>query len=412
MVVVGAGLAGLCCALHLQRRGVDVRLLEGDDRVGGVVRTDRVGGFLLDRGFQVLQTAYPETRCLLDYDALRLHAFRPGAVIRRGGRLCRVGDPIRRPQDALATLASGIPTPGDAWRVLKLRAEVQRPALDALMTRPARSTRRALEQRGFSTRMIDGFFRPFYRGVFLEDELATSSRVFEFTFRMFASGDVALPEEGMGAIPQQLAALLSPGSLRTGARVASVDDEGVTLATGERIAARAVVVATAGAEAARLLPELPRVPSNAVSCLYFDAARAPVSGPVLVLNADDPGPVSHLCVPSEVSRSYAPEGRSLISVSVLGCPEGPDPEVALGVKRQLARWFGSEVDAWRLLRVDRIPAALPRQTPDRFDPATRPTPVGGRRFVCGAHRETASIGGAMRSGRRAARAVRRLLRVP
>ena len=412
VVVVGAGLAGLCCALHLERRGVAVRLLEAGDRPGGVLRTDRVEGFLLDRGFQVFQTAYPEARCMLDYPALALRPFAPGAFVRRGGRARRVGDPLRRPADALPTLRSGLFTAGDAWRVLRLRRELSALPLEELLRRPGRPTRRALQARGFSAKAIQGFFEPFYRGVFLEPELATSSRFFEFTFRMFATGDVCLPAEGMEAIPRQLAARLAAGTLRTGARVSAVDDEGATLAGGERVTGRAVVVATSLPEATRLLPELGSRPSNGVQCVYFDVpGPAPVAGPRLWLNADEPGPVSHLCFPSEVSASYAPAGHTLASVSLVPGRADPDPTLAEAVQAQLRGWFGSGVDAWRLLRVDRLPDALPRQTPELLDPVTRGSHVTGRRFACGGHRETASIGGAMRSGRRAARAVLQALGV-
>jgi phytoene dehydrogenase-like protein len=405
VVVVGAGLAGLCCALDLARRGVDVQLLEASDAAGGVVRTDRVQGFLLDRGFQVLQTSYPEARCRLDYPSLRLHAFRPGALVRWRGRLRRVGDPFRAPADALPTLRSGIPTLGDAWRVARMRRELARASLDEILTRPGRASVDALRRRGFSERMIRGFFRPLFRGVFLEPELATSSRLLEFAFRAFATGPVCLPAAGMGALPAQLAARLPPGALRLGARVAAVDDAGATLESGERVDARAVVVAAAHPEAQRLLPELPPVASNAVTCVYFDAPEPPVVEPILLLNGDEGGPVSHLCVPSQVAPDYAPARRALVSVSVLGVPAADDAALAGSVREQLRGWFGSQVERWRLLRVDRLPDALPRQTPERFDPATRPVRVAGTRFVCGGHRETASLGGAMRSGRRAARAV-------
>jgi phytoene dehydrogenase-like protein len=405
VVVVGAGLAGLCCALDLTRRGVPVSLLEASDAPGGALRTDSVQGFLLDRGFQAFQTAYPEARCRLDYAALRLHAFRPGALVRWRGRLRRLGDPFRAPREAWATLRSGIPTLGDAVRVARLRRELARASLEEILTRPGRAGVDALRRRGFSERMIRGFFQPLFRGVFLEPELATSSRLLEFAFRMFATGPVCLPAAGMGAIPAQLAARLPPGVLRLRARVASVDDDGATLESGERVAARAVVVAASHPEARRLLPELPPIASNAVTTLSFDAPTPPVAEPILVLNGDESGPVSHLCVPSQVAPEYGPKRHALVSVSVLGVPQADDEHLAARVRDQLRGWFGSEVESWRLLRADRLPDALPRQTPERFDPATRPARVSGARFVCGAHREAASIGGAMRSGRRAARAV-------
>jgi phytoene dehydrogenase-like protein len=377
--------------------------------VGGVVRTNAVDGFRIDRGFQVLLTGYPEVRCMLDLPALRPGRFHPGALVWAGGRLRRVGDPLRRPLDAPATLASGLVTPGDAVRVLALRARLARRPLEAILTAAARPTHEALARRGFSRRFIDGFLRPFLRGVFLEPELATSSRFFEFVFRTFSVGDATLPAEGMEAVPRQLAARLAEGTLRLGAPVRAVAGDGVVLDSGERLPAAAVVVACDGAEAARLVPAVRAPAWNGTVALAFDAPAPPVRGPWLVLNADDPGPVHHLCVPSEVTSGYAPEGRTLVQASVVGAPEEDDEALAQRAREQMTRWFGPAVAPWRLLRVDRIPWALPRQTPDRFDPVTRTVDFGEGLFVCGAHRETASLGGALRSGRRAARAVARRL---
>ncbi len=381
-------------------------LLEASDRVGGILRTDVVDGFRLDRGFQVLQTAYPEARACLDLDALDLRPFDPGAEVYARGRWRRLTDPLRRPGSALATLLSGVASPSDAVRVLKLRAEVRAGSLEELMTRPARTTDAALRERGFSERIIDEFFRPFYRGVFLEPDLATSSRIFEFTFRMFASGDVCLPAEGMEAIPRQLAARLAPGSVRTNTGVRTVGADHVVLDDGSRLAAEAVVVATGARVSRELCPEIPRRDHNAVSCLYYDAPAPPRRGPWLLLNGSGRGPISHLCVPSETARSYAPKGRSLVSVSVLGCVDPDDSVADEPVRAQLTRWF-PDAASWRLLRVDRIPEALPSQAPADLEPVTRPVVLPSGVYVCGGHRETASIGGALRSGRRAAHAVLR-----
>ncbi|MDX1650021.1 MAG: NAD(P)/FAD-dependent oxidoreductase, partial [Myxococcota bacterium] len=294
-------MAGLACAVHLQRRRVPVRVLEASDRVGGVVRTARVEGFLVDRGFQVLLTGYPEVRCMLDLPALRPGRFRPGALVRARGRLRRVGDPLRRPLDAPATLASGLVGPGDALRVLALRTRLARRPLEEILTAPACTTREALRRRGFSARIVEGFFRPFLRGVFLEPRLDTSSRFLDFVLRTFATGDATLPAEGMEAVPRQLADRLADGVVRTGVRVTQARGDGVVLDSGERLPARAVVLACDGDEAARLAPALPAPDWNGTVALAYDAPAPPVRGPWLVLNADDPGPVDHLCVPSEVT---------------------------------------------------------------------------------------------------------------
>ena len=87
----------------------------------------------------------------------------------------------------------------------------------------------ALRKRGFSDALVEGFFRPFLGGVFLDPELQPSSASLDFLFRMFARGDAALPAAGMGAIGAQLAAGLAPGTLRLRAPVARVERFGVVL---------------------------------------------------------------------------------------------------------------------------------------------------------------------------------------
>jgi phytoene dehydrogenase-like protein len=405
VVVVGAGVAGLCCALTLQRAGHEVRVLEASDGVGGRVRTDPVEGFRLDRGFQVLLTAYPEVQREIDLAALRPGAFLPGAWVRRAGRFECLADPFRRPGEALRTALARVGTLADRWRVVRLRRRVRTGSLDDLLAGPSRRSEDMLHSEGFSPEMVDAFFRPFLGGVFLERRLDTSSRFLEFAFRMFSLGDAVLPAGGMQAVPEQLAGRLDPGTVRLGARVVALTAEGARLADGEQIAARATVVATAAGEAARLLPELSVPASRAAACLYFDAEGPPPVGSALVLDGDGRGPVNHLCVPSEIAAGYAPPGRALVSASVLA-PALDEPDVPLeaAVRRQLREWFGSGVDGWRLLRVVRVREALPRQEPGPFEPALRPVRVGERRFVCGDFLDVASLQGAMRSGRRAAEA--------
>jgi phytoene dehydrogenase-like protein len=402
VIIVGAGVSGLCCALHLQERGLRVLLLEADEAVGGRVRTDRIDGFLLDRGFQVLLTAYPEAQQMLDLEALCLGSFAPGAMVRTGSRFARVVDPFRCPGDALRTLFSRVATPLDALRIARLRRRVGRGAPQDLLAGASRATLDALRAEGFSERIIEAFFRPFLGGVLLDRELRGSSRALEFLLRMFAEGDAALPAHGMGAIPLQLAARLAPGTLRARTRVLRIDRSGVTLKSGERIDARALVVATAARAAAKLIPGLAVPEANPACCLQFDAPGAPPVGDFLVLDGSDEGPVNELCVPSQVVPRYAPPGRALVSASVLA-PLPPDDEVLeTAVRGQLTNWFGPEVSSWRLLRIDRIPDALPSQPPGAFEPTGRSTHLSDRLFICGDHRDLASLQGAMASGRRAA----------
>ncbi len=403
--MVGAGVAGLCCARELMRAGASVLLLEASDAIGGRLRTDEVDGFLLDRGFQVLLTAYPEAKRSLDYRRLRLGVFEPGSLIRTGGRFHRIVDPARRPFRAIATLLAPVGGLRDKLTVLRFRRKTTAGSLEDLFRRPERTSLEALRAEGFSERMIRSFFRPFLAGIFLEGDLETTSRMLEFVFRMFSTGDAAIPENGMRAIPAQLAEALPDGSVRLGARVESVSSNSVRLATGEEVPARAVVVATEGPEASRLV-RTPPPRSCGTTCLYFDAPEAPVGEPILVLNGEGSGPVNNLCVPSAVSPSYAPKGRALVSASIVGVPTTGDAALEKAVRDQLRTWFGAAVASWRLVRTYRIRHALPAQPPSWLEPPERPVRLESGIFVCGDFRDQASLQGALTSGRRAAEAVR------
>jgi phytoene dehydrogenase-like protein len=410
VIVVGGGLAGLSCARGLCERGIEVVLVEASDAVGGRVRTDRVDGFLLDRGFQVLLTSYPDAQRLLDYAELDLGELYPGALVRAGGQLHRIADPFRRPFDALRAVRGPVGRARDYVPLARLRGRARAGTAEAMLSRRESTALETLRELGLSEPLVERFFRPFLGGVFLDPALETSSRMLDFAVRMFSLGEAVLPAEGMEAIPAQLAAGLPAGSVRLGTAVARLDAGGVELTSGERLAARAVVVATDGATASMLLPDLEAPSWRGVTCLYFAAPTPPVEGPVLVLDGEGAGPVNNLCVPSQARPSYAPAGSALVSASVLGIPREDDAELETLARTQLRGWFGDQVDAWRHLRTYRIERALPAVTPPSLEPKDRRVRLGPGLYVCGDHRETPSIQGALASGRRAAQAVAEELR--
>lgn len=405
VIVVGAGLAGLCCARRLKQGGIEALVLEASDAVGGRVRTDQVDGFRLDRGFQILLSAYPEARRVLDYEALDLRTFYAGALVRSAGGFHRLADPWRHPWDALRTALSPIGTPLDKLRTARLRYQVTRSDLASLLAVPNTPSLEFLRAFGFSEKMIDRFFRPFFGGIFLEPNLTTSSRMLQFVFRMFAEGEAVLPAEGMGAIPRQLAAGLAEERLRLQAEVVAIDGSVVTLASKERLQARTIVVATTGATAARLIDGLQPPSARSTTCLYFAATKSPTDEPILVLNADGGGPINNMCVPSLVAEAYAPSGAVLISTTVLGEPGEPNSELERAVRSQLTAWFGTDVRHWQCLRIYRIPHALPEVVPRWLPASDQRVAACPSLYVCGDHTTNASIQGAMVAGRYAAETI-------
>lgn len=407
VLIVGAGLAGLCCARKLHKEGVSFQIIEASDACGGRLRTDRVDGFLLDRGLHVLLTAYPEALAELDYDALELCAFSPGALVRHEGRFYRVSDPWREPGTFLTNFFSPIGRFSDKFRIARLRTALLNASIEEILEAEESSAMSALRRRRFSRRIIDRFFRPLFGGAMLDTRLTTSSRQFEFIFRMLAEGDAALPARGIQAIPEQLAASLPAEAILLDQRVHSVQPGQAKLMTGETISARAVVLATEGPEAVRMLGLERPVASRGVCCLYFSARESPVDEPMPVLSGGSRGPINSLVVVNQVAPGYAPPGENLICITVVGWPSRDDQTLINMVRGQLKRWYGLVAQEWRLLRIYRIDHGLPVSFPLEHQQNPRLQPG---LYACGDHRSVPCIHGAMESGRLAAESLLREMR--
>lgn len=397
VVIVGAGLSGLCCALELERKGINYTILEASDAVGGRVRTDKFDGFLLDRGFQIFLTAYPEAKRILNYAALNFRPFIPGATVFRKGQFHKMVDPFRQPAAALQTLLAPVGTAADKLRVASLSRSGQGGS-------SAEKTIDFLKARGFSDGIIDEFFKPFLGGIFLESDLRTASQRFEFVFGMLAHGDNVLPSGGMQAIPEQIASMLPAGKIKFGARVEKVSAGSVQLASGELIRSDFMVIATEEPQAARILGDDFPKQFNSQTCVYFSAKKSPLKEAILALNGEGTGLVNNLCVPSDVASSYAPSGQSLISVSIIGDADLSDAELEGKIRTELTSWFGADVNEWNHLRTYRIRYALPDQSPSSLA-AKENYEFSQGIYRCGDYMETASINGAMVSGRKVAEAL-------
>jgi phytoene dehydrogenase-like protein len=419
VVIIGAGLSGLSAALWCQQAGRSVCVLDAADAVGGRVRTDVVDGFLLDRGYQVFLDTYPEAQLLarqgwLDYAALDLKAYYHGALIHGGGDFHLAPDPWRHPLDLWSAAFSPIGSWRDKWQLARWRYQATRQFANLDLTLPAlgpeTTTRDYLAQLGFSNQIIDRFFTSFFKGVFLEDRLETSSRFFAFIFAQFAQGNATLPKGGMQAIPNQLASRLAPGTVQLNTPVVSVEPKSVRLANGQSIgASQGVIVACQASAAQKLLPGLPEntwpKATNGNVTLYYATPHAPTRKRLLILSADNDGPIAHVSFPSNVQPSYAPKGQHLAAVSVLQNPY-PSPEaLALAVRHQLGHWLGEQTMGWRLLKTLSIPESLPRFTPQDYPMVHRSPQVADGLYLAGDYCHSPSINGAMASGRLAAQAL-------
>ena len=394
VAIVGAGLAGLAAAKLVVERGHDVTIYEASDGVGGRVRTDEVDGYLLDRGFQILLTAYPVAQRVFDYDALDLRRFHAGSWVQLDTGRVRVGDPLRRTADLADTMRAPIGSMTDKMRLLDWRRKVAAGPIDAVWSKPECTARSRLGDLKFSDEFVSQFLQPLFAGITLDPKLDITSRFVEFVFRMLGEGYGAVPAKGMGQLGAQIADVLPPGTIRLSTPVEAVTADSVTVG-GITESADAVIVAT-DMTAAAGLADTPDLGWNSVTTYWFSADDAPYHEPLLFLNGTGEGIVNNVAVMSNVSRAYAPTGKHLIAVS----HPGLDADDAM-VRQQLRGWFGGAVSDWELLRRDDIAHAQPRHLPGED------VPVVGRRddglFVAGDHRQNPSINGALQSGRSAAR---------
>ena len=406
VAIVGGGLAGLAAAVTLADRGSEVVVIEKSDGVGGRVRTDVVDGFLLDRGFQILLTAYPVAQRVLDYEALDLRRFAAGSLVQLDGERVLLGDPFRRYQDLVETVRAPVGTLLDKARLLRWRQKVLATPIDDLWTRGEVTTASRLSDMKFSEPFVDRFLRPLFAGITLDPKLEVTSRFSEFVFRMLSEGYGAVPAKGMGQLPAQLRDRLPPDVLRLNTSVVDVGEHHVATDDGERIEAEAVIVAT-DMDAAASLVGTPDLGWNSGTTWWFAADEAPYSEPLLLLNGttkaaavNNSAVVNSVAVMSNVSPHYAPAGRHLIAAS---SPGAPSADAASEVTMTLSNWFGRGVADWELLRTDAIAHAQPRVLPGEAVPAAARLDSGV--FVAGDHRQNPSINGALQSGRTAAQAV-------
>ncbi|XP_010464606.1 PREDICTED: 15-cis-phytoene desaturase, chloroplastic/chromoplastic-like [Camelina sativa] len=419
VIIIGAGLAGLAAATRLNSERIPFLLLEASDAVGGRVRTDIVDGFFLDRGFQIFITAYPEAKKLLDYEALDLQRFYAGAKVFYGGKFHTVADPLRHFWDSVASITNPIGSVVDKGLIALTRARVLIKSDEEILTAADEvTTIDLLRKIGFSEAILDRFFRPFFGGIFFDRDLETTSKLFDFIFRCLALGENTLPAMGIGEIPNQLAAKLPASSFLFNTRVASIeypngsdsdlDPPSVRLQDGGVLKAElGVIVAVEQHEADKLLEGIREPvtikPARSTICVYFTAepSQIPVQDPVLFLNGSSTGIINNMFFATNVARTYAPPGKALVSVSLIGSFEDrSDDDLAAEVLRELSGWFNEySVMSWKHLKTYRIKFAQPNQCPPT-DLVKSPR-VGSGLYLCGDYMTSATFDGALVSGRRA-----------
>lgn len=392
-------MAGLAAARRLHREGRHFLVLESADRIGGRVATDAVDGFKIDRGFQVVNTAYPRLAALIDLQGLRMGFFREGVLVRHRGELVRYAHPVRDPR--------GIPAMVDGLARRRIGSALDQARLAALLARyaavpprrllaaPERGAAAALA--GLSPEMLEGLVRPYLAGVFADPDLRVSEHVLAMIVRSFARGRIGLPAAGVAAVPEAVAAPLPAGRIHLSQRVERLDGT-TALTSAGRVTARAVIVATDPRTAAALLPGLPEPEMRPLTTVYHAAPRPPVDEAVLIVDGDGwrTGGVVNTVVVSNAVPAYAPPGRSLIASTLVA-----DDADERAVRGELTRIYGGRTADWEHVTTVRIPDALPEAAPPTRR-LRRPVRVSETTYVAGDHRDSPSVQGALTSGWRAA----------
>ena len=401
VVVVGAGLAGLTCARRLQRSGVDVVVLEAATHIGGRLTTKRVDGFTLDRGFQVLFTAYPAAQDILDLKSLELRNFGRGAYVFDGMANHRI-----EPSNPIALAASPLIGLADKAKLVDWTLDCMGLSPGQIQRLPDVTAERAFRQLGFSHQFLDQFARPLFGAVFMDRSLSMSRRSAAYVWKMLAEGHAAVPAAGIQAIPEQLADGLD---VRLGARVVELTGQrrlqGVRTESGESIAAEYVVVATDGTSAEQLTGFSMPKSWRSQTCLHFEVPTPPVEAPLVCLRSG-PGEVDLVVPVSLAAPEYAPYERHLVSATVSGFDERPDHELAQAVQDEVVAWFpGRGVSEWQLLGVDRIEHAVYDQPPGYGRSLPSNTPGRDNLYLAGEVTTASSIQGAMESGDECARLI-------
>lgn len=408
IAVVGAGLSGLRCATLLQASGHDVQVFERSSQIGGRMQTDVVDGFLLDHGFHVMQTGYPASQRAFNFQTMQAKAFEPGAIVveqkNNGAKFWTMADPFRRPFQGLLSGLNRFASPFDLLRVARLRFAVRRGKVSRVFTGEHNTALQYLKGRGFSSNMIERFFHPLFSGIFLEDDLRTNERMFRFVFRMMSEGQMVLPKQGIAAAPKQLAQRLGQDRIHLNSKV-DIRNDTEMVVNGEEHSFDVIVKA--------FNPAMSKEKRH-VWTLHFDAGSSPLRTNHILLNAgvkNTEGLIAHLAVPSDVQPSYAPEGRSLITITVVG--ERADARglrdastIEAAVRSELSAWYPEVSKTWRLLAVQHIQHALP-EIGKEINLGTTPRANG---FECGDHTVHGSVEGALSSAETTAQKIEAYLR--
>lgn len=396
--IIGAGISGLIAATVLEKNGLSPVIIESTDRVGGRVKTDIVEGYQLDHGFQVLLTAYPAAQKYLNLEALQLQTFIPGASIFKNGKQNSIGDPLRDKSLLLSTVFARVGTLSDKFKILKLNIKLKKKSLSEIFSSKEQTTKFYLIDFGFSSKMINDFFNPFFSGIFLENKLETSSRMFEFVYKMFGEGDAALPKGGMQAIPKQLSNNLKRTTFKFNTKVATVNDSEITLEDGQKIKSDFTIIAT---EPSKLVNKLNKKVIDWQSCdtLYFETESRVINKPLIGLIPEKDTVINNIFYHTSL-ESDLKGNKELLSVTVVDNQNLSSDKLIQRVQTELKQYCG--IDVIKLIKHYKIPMSLPKLQNLQYNLLPSQTRLTDTIFLAGDVQLNGSLNAAMIAGEKAA----------
>jgi protoporphyrinogen oxidase len=396
--IIGGGISGLIAARVLEEHGLSATIIEATDRLGGRVKTDVLDGYNLDHGFQVLLTAYPAAKKYLDFDALALQEFLPGSAIFKNGKQKIIGDPLRNLSLLLPTLVSGIGTVNDKLKILALNRRLKKKSIQNIFAEKEQTTISYLENIGFSEAIITDFFIPFFSGIFLENKLETSSRMFEFVYKMFGEGNAALPKDGIQAIPKQLFEKLKSTTIIFNTKVKSVENGNIKLESGETLKSNFTIIAT---QASGLVSNLKNQATLWKSCdtLYFEVAKREIRKPLIGLIAAPNALINNIFYHTSLQTS-ATALKELLSVTVIDRQNLTNKQLVAKVQKELKELCN--IDSCTFIKQYNIPMALPNLQDIQYEMLPSETRLTETIFLAGDTQLNGSLNAAMIAGERAA----------
>ncbi len=396
--IIGAGISGLIAATVLEQYGYAPTIIEATNRAGGRVKTDIVDGYQLDHGFQVLLTAYPAAKKYLDFDSLALQGFLPGSVIFKNSTQKIIGDPMRDISLLFSTLFSGIGTIGDKFKILQLNSRLKKKSIIDIFSEKEQTTLSYLKGLGFSSEIIEDFFTPFFSGIFLENKLETSSRMFEFVYKMFGEGDAALPKQGIEAIPKQLVKNLKKTTFIFNTKVVDLKNDTIKLDAGITIQSDFTIIAT---EASHLVSNLKNQSTSWKSCdtLYFEMDHRQIKKPLIGLIAGQHTLVNNLFYHTSLDTAVSPN-KELLSVTVVNNQNLSNEVLIKEVQKELKEHCN--IESCKFIKQYNIPMALPNLKDVRYEMLPSETRLTETIFLAGDTQLNGSLNAAMIAGERAA----------